>query len=124
MPYALFSVHTAGVLAWDALARELLKYGYHPAQFIELSCPDCGEWRVAVPEAPPDTYPCPNCGSLRRAARLCHGYTRRAMPFSEQIAVPLNPTARRWILSTERKDDQNAVLTRALVTSSFGRGRR
>jgi hypothetical protein len=61
-----------------------LAQGYRLCQFWQLSCPAHGVYRVAAETETAD-FPCPVC--LRDAATvfLCEGFTRRTLPFVEQV---------------------------------------
>src|SRR5215467_11061958 len=68
---------------WDALAVELLKFGFRKILYIEVECSRCGAWRIGIS---PDSilgerFECPKCHrAVPCSAALAIGYTRRELP--------------------------------------------
>lgn len=97
---------SAVVVASDGpLALELAQYGYRRASFLELHC-GCNV-RIAVAELL-NKYQCPVCRTDQNATFLAQGFTRRPLPFTEQISRALEtPFGRRW-LKQQRAQEQAA----------------
>ena len=77
---------------WDQVRLGLLARGYRLVQFWQLSCAVHGDYRLGI-EAEAELHHCPVCERPCEAVFLACGYTRRELPFVEQIAKPL---ALRW----------------------------
>ena len=111
--------------SWDtALALELAHHGYSRANLVELHC-GCGV-RVAVAELT-NTYCCPVCHQEQAGTFLATGFTRRALPLTEQVSQMLSPLARRW-LKREQAREQVAQAANAeplsRVPQEIGHNRR
>jgi hypothetical protein len=76
---------------WDGIRLDLLALGYRQISYVEVSCPNHGDFRSGV-EAVQDVFPCPRCGRACEAAFLAEGFTRRHPLEWEQVA-PALPTA-------------------------------
>jgi hypothetical protein len=74
----------------DQEALGLMALGYRPVIYIELSCPDCGVWRIGLePEQSPS---CPSCEYKAEwtCYELASGFTRQSLPIVEKyLAAPI-----------------------------------
>lgn len=65
-------------LPWSCLVEQLA--GFRQVLHFELSCPQHGDWRSAMPlEAESQRAQCPRCGEPYRAAILARGLTRNTV---------------------------------------------
>jgi hypothetical protein len=66
---------------WPALVEQLPQF--NRVLFFELSCPQHGDWRSAIPiDSKSRRLQCPRCGEIYRAAILARGLVRSPVPWS------------------------------------------
>jgi hypothetical protein len=71
----------SAAVPWPALVEQLPQF--NRVLFFELSCPQHGDWRSAIPiDSESRRLQCPRCGEVYRAAILARGLVRSPVPWS------------------------------------------
>lgn len=85
--YILIAIYVVGIMSgmaappWSALCEQFP--AYNRVLFFELSCPQHGDWRSAIPiDAEFRRLPCPRCNQLHRAAILARGLVQSDVPWT------------------------------------------
>ncbi len=78
---------------------ELMRYGFFFCIYVEIHCPNDGEFRVAMNdfEYSPQIR-CPTCAVPREATLLAEGFTQ-ILGTWERVAAPLRTTTRLCLLA-------------------------
>jgi hypothetical protein len=109
--------------AFDALAIELLAYGYRKITYRELSCIHCGVWRIAqsvLCDGVNSDPCCPGCGGdVPVSPPLCWGFSRQSLPFAEKLRAGFSPSALSWL--NAQIDDDERDLRRVRKERALGR---
>jgi hypothetical protein len=97
----------------------------HAVVYLELTCPNCGSIRLALPKnLEPQTHGpmgCPICAAESPGRYLAHGLTQRDLPFYEAFyPEPLVPSAPRipWDRLPPRPADADQIATNSTFSGN------
>jgi hypothetical protein len=100
-------------VSWSLLIEQLPQF--NRVLFFELSCPQHGDWRSAVPiNSESRRLQCPRCGEVYRAAILARGLVRSPVPWS--LVSPSLKRNRRLALGRIRKGRPKSAEVSGRVT--------
>jgi hypothetical protein len=85
--------------AWDGLRLGLLALGYRAVTFVEICCPQCGDFRAPL-EQPAEMLSCPHCEQRYKSVTLADGFVRHPGTW-ERSAFPLGYKARAAVVADD-----------------------
>jgi len=100
-------------VSFDALALQLVSFGFSPVLYCELYCQKDGGWRSAVAQCD-GMMPCPRCGIPRAAAIVAKGFTRNPGQW-ERWEAPLKRSEREIVNQLPDELEEREIIRRARV---------